>query len=260
MAIKLAIVNQKGGVGKTTTSINLAAYLALRGKRCLLFDMDPQGNASSGLGIDKNNLESSCYDILINGVSPDEVIVKTEQNNLSLAPGNIDLAGGEVELAAMSEREFKLKTALSEMQTPYDFLLIDCPPSLGLLTLNALVAVDGLIIPIQAEYYALEGVSQLVETVNSVKNGLNPELKIYGVVMTMSDGRTQLAQQVEKEVRNFFGDMVFKTVIPRNVRLSEAPSYGQSINLYDKRSKGAEAYHQLAKEVIKREKRFANDR
>lgn len=256
MAIKLAIVNQKGGVGKTTTTINLAAYLALRGKRTLLFDIDPQGNASSGLGIDKNTQTYTTYDIIIDGKDADEVIVATEQSNLQIAPGNINLAGGEVELANAEGREYKLKEALVKMKTPYDFLLLDCPPSLGLLTLNALTAADALIIPIQAEYYALEGVSQLVETVNSVKNALNPDLSIFGVLMTMSDGRTQLAQQVEKEVRNYFGDMVFKTVIPRNVRLSEAPSYGQSINLYDRRSKGAEAYHQLAREVIKREKRF----
>lgn len=260
MAIKIAIVNQKGGVGKTTSTINLAAYLALRGKRCLLFDIDPQGNASSGLGIDKNAQAFTTYDIIINGKEADEVLVETEQRNLKLAAGNIDLAGAEVELANMENREFRLRDALNKMQTAYDFLLIDCPPSLGLLTLNALTAVDALIIPIQAEYYALEGVSQLMETVNSIKGSLNPSLQIYGVLITMSDGRTQLAQQVEKEVRSFFGDMVFKIVIPRNVRLSEAPSYGQSINLYDRRSKGAEAYHQLAKEVIRREKRFKDGR
>lgn len=260
MGIKLAIVNQKGGVGKTTSTINLAAYLALRGKRTLLFDIDPQGNASSGLGINKNDQEFTTYDVLIDGKNVDEVLQKTAQNNLQVAPGNINLAGGEVELVNIEGREHRLKNTLAEMKTPYDFLLVDCPPSLGLLTLNALTAVDGLIIPIQAEYYALEGVSQLVETINTVKGSLNSKLSIFGVLMTMSDARTQLAQQVEKEVRNYFGEMVFNTVIPRNVRLSEAPSYGQSINLYDRRSKGAEAYHQLAKEVIKREKRFSNGR
>lgn len=260
MGIKLAVVNQKGGVGKTTSTINLAAYLALRGKRTLLFDIDPQGNASSGLGINKNEQEFTTYDVIIDGKAADEVLQKTAQNNLQVAPGNINLAGGEVELVNLEGREFLLKNALAEMKTPYDYLLIDCPPSLGLLTLNALAAADGLIIPIQAEYYALEGVSQLVETINSVRASLNPQLRIFGVLMTMSDARTQLAQQVEKEVRNYFGEMVFNTVIPRNVRLSEAPSYGQTINLYDRRSKGAEAYHQLAKEVIKREKRFSNER
>lgn len=260
MAIKIAVVNQKGGVGKTTTAINLAAYLALRGKRCLLFDIDPQGNASSGLGVDKNAQEFTTYDVIINGKSADEVLIETEQHNLMLAAGNIDLAGAEVELASMENREYRLKDALNVMKTPYDFLLVDCPPSLGLLTLNALTAVDAIIIPIQAEYYALEGVSQLMETVNTIKASLNPGLQIFGVLITMSDLRTQLAQLVEKEVRNFFGEMVFKAVIPRNVRLSEAPSYGQSINIYDRRSKGAEAYHQLAKEVIRREKRFLDGR
>lgn len=256
MSLKLAIVNQKGGVGKTTSSINLAAYLALRGKRVILLDIDPQGNATSGLGVDKTGLERSCYDVLINQTALDEVIVDTPQANLRLGPGNIHLAGGEVELATLPEREKRLKSALEGLHSPYDFLLVDCPPSLGLLTLNALSAVDGVIIPIQAEYYALEGVSQLVETLNLMKESLNPALEIFGVLMTMSDGRTQLAAQVEKEVRAYFGDMVFKTVIPRNVRLSEAPSYGQSINQYDRRSKGAQAYHDLAREVIKREKRF----
>ncbi len=260
MAIRIAIVNQKGGVGKTTTTINLAAYLALRGKRCLVFDIDPQGNASSGLGVDKNAQAFTTYDVIINGKAADEVLIETEQRNLKVAVGNIDLAGAEVELASLEKREFRLKEALDAMQTAFDFLLVDCPPSLGLLTLNALTAVEAIIIPIQAEYYALEGVSQLMETVNTMKRSLNPDLQIFGVLITMSDVRTQLAQQVEKEVRNFFGEMVFKVVIPRNVRLSEAPSYGQSINLYDKRSKGAEAYHQLAKEVIRREKRFTDGR
>lgn len=251
-----AIVNQKGGVGKTTTTVNLAAYLATRGKRVILFDLDPQGNASSGLGIDKNTEINGSYDVLINGLALSDCLHDTSVRNLRICPGNMNLAGAEVELAAMDNRESKLKKAFSTFDEAYDFLLIDCPPSLGLLTLNALVSAGSIIVPIQAEYYALEGVSQLMETVNTIKRGLNPSLSIFGVVITMFDGRTQLANQVEAEVRNYFGDTVFKTVIPRNVRLSEAPSYGQSILEYDKRSKGAEAYHKLSREVISRERKL----
>lgn len=255
MSLICAIVNQKGGVGKTTTTINLAAYLATRGKRVILFDLDSQGNSTSGLGIDKDEQENTSYDVLIDQVALSDCLLDTNVRNLRLCPGNIDLAGAEVELASIEEREKRLKTAFEKFEDSYDFMLIDCPPSLGLLTLNALVAADAVLVPIQAEYYALEGVSQLMETVNTVKKALNPPLSIFGVLLTMFDVRTQLANQVESEVRNYFGDKVFKTVIPRNVRLSEAPSYGQSILEYDKRSKGAEAYHKLAREVISRERK-----
>lgn len=256
MALVCAVVNQKGGVGKTTTTVNLAAYLATRGKRVLLFDLDPQGNATSGLGIDKTAIDNSTYDLLINGTAIEDCLLDTSVRNLKLCPSNIDLAGAEVELAGMEARETRLKAAFEAYQESFDFLLIDCPPSLGLLTLNALVASESVLVPIQAEYYALEGVSQLMETINTVKSALNPSLGIFGVLITMFDGRTQLANQVEQEVRNYFGDKVFKTVIPRNVRLSEAPSYGQSILDYDKRSKGAEAYHKLSREVISRERKY----
>ena len=252
----VAVVNQKGGVGKTTTTVNLAAYLANRGKRVILLDLDPQGNASSGLGIDKKELENSTYDVLINNTDIKECLVDTSVRNLRVCTANIDLAGAEVELAGLEQREMRLKTAFERFEEGYDFLLIDCPPSLGLLTLNALIGADSVLVPIQAEYYALEGVSQLMETVNSVKRGLNPDLYIFGVLITMFDGRTTLANQVEDEVRNYFGEKVFKTVIPRNVSLSEAPSYGQSILDYDKRSKGAEAYHKLSREVISRERKL----
>ena len=251
----IAIVNQKGGVGKTTTAINLAAYLATRGKRCILLDLDPQGNASSGLGVDKEADHHTTYDLLINDVPLADCLLDSGRRNLRICPGNVDLAGAEVELVEMEAREYRLKRALEAFDEPYDFLIIDCPPSLGLLTLNALTAAKCLIIPIQAEYYALEGVSQLLQTIEMVRQGLNPELEIFGFVMTMSDIRTQLAQQVEDEVREHFGEQVFRTVIPRNVRLSEAPSHGQAILEYDRRSKGAEAYHQLAREVIRRSRR-----
>lgn len=256
MALVCAIVNQKGGVGKTTTTVNLAAYLATRGKRVILVDLDPQGNATSGLGIEKDSVELSSYDLVINGATLSDCLLETSVRNLKVCPSNINLAGAEVELAGMEKRESRLKEAFQANTESYDFLLIDCPPSLGLLTLNALIASDSVLVPIQAEYYALEGVSQLMETVNSVKNGLNPDLGIFGVLITMFDGRTQLANQVEQEVRKYFGEKVFKTVIPRNVRLSEAPSYGQSILEYDKRSKGAEAYHKLSREVIARERKY----
>lgn len=251
-----AVVNQKGGVGKTTTTVNLAAYLATRGKRVILLDLDPQGNATSGLGIEKNKVEHSSYDVLINAMPLKDCLLDSSVRNLRVCPANMDLAGAEVELVALEKREMRLKTAFEQFDEAYDFLLIDCPPSLGLLTLNALIASNSVLVPIQAEYYALEGVSQLMETVNSVKRGLNPELFIFGVLITMFDGRTTLANQVEEEVRNYFGDKVFKTVIPRNVSLSEAPSHGQSILDYDKRSKGAEAYHKLSREVISRERKL----
>lgn len=247
----IAITNQKGGVGKTTTSVNLSACIANSGKKVLLIDMDPQGNASSGLGIDKDSLELCIYDVLINGMTMNDVIVPTAQKKLKIAPASIDLAGAGVELVNLPKREHILKKALKEIRDDYDFIFIDCPPSLDLLTLNALTATDGVLIPIQSEFYALEGVSQLINTVNLVKKSLNEKLEIEGVLLTMFDGRTNLSIQVADEVKKFFTTKVYKTIIPRNVRLSEAPSYGEPIIIYDPRSKGAEVYMKLAKEVIK---------
>ena len=247
----IAITNQKGGVGKTTTSVNLSACIANSGKKVLLIDMDPQGNASSGLGIDKDSLELCIYDVLINGMTMNDVIVPTALKKLKIAPASIDLAGAGVELVNLPKREHILKKALKETRDDYDFIFIDCPPSLDLLTLNALTAADGVLIPIQSEFYALEGVSQLINTVNLVKKSLNEKLEIEGVLLTMFDGRTNLSIQVADEVKKFFTTKVYKTIIPRNVRLSEAPSYGEPIIIYDPRSKGAEVYMKLAKEVIK---------
>ena len=247
----IAITNQKGGVGKTTTSVNLSACIANSGKKVLLIDMDPQGNASSGLGIDKDSLELCIYDVLINGMTMNDVIVPTALIKLKIAPASIDLAGAGVELVNLPKREHILKKALKEIRDDYDFIFIDCPPSLDLLTLNALTAADGVLIPIQSEFYALEGVSQLINTVNLVKKSLNEKLEIEGVLLTMFDGRTNLSIQVADEVKKFFTTKVYKTIIPRNVRLSEAPSYGEPIIIYDPRSKGAEVYMKLAKEVIK---------
>lgn len=247
----IAITNQKGGVGKTTTSVNLSACIAKLGKKVLLIDMDPQGNASSGLGIDKDNLELCIYDVLINGMTMNDVIVPTALKKLKIAPASIDLAGAGVELVNLPKREHILKKALKEVKDDYDFIFIDCPPSLDLLTLNALTAADGVLIPIQSEFYALEGVSQLINTVNLVKKSLNEKIEVEGVLLTMFDGRTNLSIQVADEVKKFFTTKVYKTIIPRNVRLSEAPSYGEPIIIYDPKSKGAEVYMKLAKEVIK---------
>lgn len=252
----LSIVNQKGGVGKTTTAINLASFLARFGKKVLLVDLDPQGNATSGLGIDKHTLEKSTYHLLIELAQVKEVLLPTGRGKLELLPSNIHLAGAELELVALENREFLLKQALLSVKNQYDFILIDCPPSLSLLTLNALVASDGMIITTQAEYYALEGLTQLVSTIEIVTQKMNPQLKIFGLLLTMYDQRMSLAQQVEREVRQHFGEKVFQINIPRNVRLSEAPSHGLNIAEYDSKSKGAEAYHQLAKEVLKRAKTF----
>lgn len=256
MGLILSVVNQKGGVGKTTTSVNVSAYLAKMGKKTLLIDADPQGNATSGIGMEKNDLERTIYDVVINGEDINDVIVSANRKNLFICPANIDLAGAEIEMVNLFSRETVLKKAFQKIKGDYDFAIIDCPPSLGLLTVNALTASDGVVVPIQAEYYALEGLSQLLNTINKVKKHLNPSLEIFGVVVTMFDSRTQLANQVASEVRQYFGEKLFKSIIPRNVRLSEAPSHGLSISEYDKRSKGADAYEYLSKEIIKRSRKF----
>lgn len=252
MATVIALVNQKGGVGKTTTAVNLAAFLGKKKKKVLLIDIDPQANATSGLGIDKRELEQTVYDVLINDTPITDVIYETNAENVDICPTNINLAGAEVELVTVISREQILKNAIASINDTYDYVILDCPPSLGLLTINALTASDRLIIPIQGEYYALEGLSQLMDTINIVKKKLNPELEILGVVLTMFNMRTQLSRQVKEETDKYFGGKVFKTVIPRNVRLAEAPSHGLAICDYDKNSKGARAYESLAKEVIKR--------
>ena len=238
----LAIMNQKGGVGKSTTAVNLAAALGERKYKVLVVDFDPQGNTTSGLGVDKQSIEESVYDVILN----------TTSQRVFLLPSTIHLAGAETELVSVIAREMRLKDALAGVRDSFDYVLIDCPPSLGILTINALTACDELLIPIQCEFYALEGVTKLLESMKMVKAHLNPDLDIFGVLMTMYDSRTSLSKQVAEEVKNYFGDKMFKTMIPRNVRLSEAPSYGMSMIEYDKSSKGAEAYRDLAKEVIKR--------
>lgn len=246
----IAICNQKGGTGKTTTSVNLAAILADKGLRVLLVDMDPQGNATSGVGVNKNEIQASVYDVLIHKSSISEVILTTAYKNLSILPCNINLTGAEIELVGALSRETRLKKALDQVKDQYDFIFIDSPPSLGLLTLNTLVAADSIIIPIQCEFYALEGVSGLLNTINLVKDGLNNGLAIEGIVMTMADFRTNLTNEVIGEIKNFFKDRVYKTVIPRNIRLSEAPSFGKPIHVYDASSLGAVKYNELAEEVI----------
>lgn len=248
----ISIINQKGGVGKTTTTVSLAAFIAKKKKKVLLIDLDPQGNATSGLGVNKSELENSTYDVMINDVALSETIVATTAKNVDICPTNINLAGAEVELVSAMSREMILKNAIDEVKDKYDYIFIDCPPSLGILTLNALAASNGLIIPIQGEYYALEGLTQLINTMNIVKKKLNPNISILGVVLTMFDRRTQLTKQVAEEVEKYFGEKVFKTFIPRNVRLAEAPSHGLAISDYDANSKGGKAYQELANEVIKR--------
>lgn len=246
----ISIANQKGGVGKTTTSINLSTVLAKRNKKTLLIDADPQGNATSGVGVNKN-IDLSVYDVLIDETKIEDVILKTQIKNLDVCPSNIDLAGAEVELVSMMSRERRLKEKLDDIKDNYDYIIIDCPPSLGLITLNAFTASDSVLIPVQCEYYALEGLGQLLNTINLVKKHLNKSLSIEGALLTMFDSRTNLAKQVVDEVKKYFNDKVYKTVIPRNVKLSEAPSYGMPIMIYDPRSKGAKCYEKLGKELIK---------
>jgi chromosome partitioning protein len=244
-----AIANQKGGVGKTTTTINIGACLAELGYRVLIVDLDPQGNASTGLGIDAHGLASSIYDVLVNDAKVEDTVEPTSVKNLFVSPASLDLAGAEIELVAAFSRETRLKRALDAVRGDYDYVLIDCPPSLGLLTVNALTAASEVLVPIQCEYYALEGLGQLLRNVELVKRSLNPELEVSTMILVMYDGRTKLADQVVDEVRGHFGDRVCKTVVPRNVRLSEAPSYGQPIIIFDPTSRGADAYRALAKEV-----------
>ncbi|MEN6520306.1 MAG: AAA family ATPase [Armatimonadota bacterium] len=250
MGIIYAVVNQKGGVGKTTTSVNLAACAAVAGERVLLVDTDPQGNATSGVGVVKSGLNACIYDVLINSEPIENVIIKTNTPNLDLVPARLDLAGADIELMSMMSRETKLKNALGQVIDEYEMIIIDCPPSLGLLTINVLTAANYVILPIQCEYYALEGISQLLRTVELIKQHLNPELEIAKVLLTMYDYRTNLSQQVVKEVQTFFSDQVSGVLVPRNVRLSEAPSHGLPIIAYDPKSKGAEAYRMFSEEVM----------
>lgn len=246
----ISMCNQKGGTGKTTTSVNLSAALSEKGKKVLLVDMDPQGNATSGLGINKNQIEKSVYDVLLHRSTAKEIIIETPYKNLFVAPCNINLTGAEIELVGALSRETRLKRALEEIKEEYDFIFIDSPPSLGLITLNALVASDSIVIPIQCEFYALEGVSQLLNTIYLIRDGLNPTLHVEGVLMTMADFRTNLTTEVINEIKNFFKEKAYKTIIPRNVKLSEAPSFGKPITVYDKNSIGAKKYEQFAREFL----------
>lgn len=250
MAKVIAIANQKGGVGKTTTAVNLSSCLAYKGKKVIIIDVDPQGNTTSGLGIDKKNIGKSIYDVIINEDSIEDALMKTMIDDLYICPSNIQLVGAEVELVSVISRETRMKAAIDDIRDKYDFILIDCPPSLGLLTLNALTAADTILVPIQCEYYALEGLSQLMNTVKLVQRHLNTSLDVEGVVLTMFDARTNLSIQVVEDVKKYFRNKVYRTIIPRNVRLSEAPSFGLPIILYDAKSKGAECYLDLAQEVI----------
>ncbi len=248
----IAISNQKGGVGKTTTCINLAAGIALKGKKVLLVDMDSQGNATTGLGISKSSVEKSVYDVLMSGESPKNIIVRSSIANLDVMPSSIDLAGAEVELVGVRGREKKLFTALEIVRPLYDYIFIDCPPAIGLLTINALTAADSVLIPIQSEYYALEGLSQLMNTIKLVNQHLNPKLTIEGVLITMYDGRALISRQIYEEIKKFFGKKMFETVIPRNIRVSEAPSHGKPVMLHDKRCRGTVSYNALVEEFLER--------
>lgn len=246
----ISIANQKGGVGKTTTSVNLSAILAKKGKKILLIDADPQGNATSGIGMEKE-IEQSTYDLLVSDQPAVDIIQKTEIKNLSICPSNLNLAGAEVQLVSMMSREQRLKEKLKEVKDDYDFIFIDCPPSLGLITLNAFTASDSVLIPVQCEYFALEGLGQLINTIELVKKHLNKDLYIEGALLTMYDIRTNLSNQVVKEVKRYFNNRVYKTIIPRNVRVSEAPSYGLPITIYDPHSKGSKSYEKLGKEFLR---------
>jgi len=246
----IAICNQKGGVAKTTSSINISACLAAKDKKILLIDLDPQSNATSGIGIDKHSITSSIYNVLHEHTSIKNIILPTQTANLNIAPSSLNLTGAEVELVNLMSREYRLKRAIETIKDQYDFIFIDCPPSLGLLTVNALTAADSIIIPVQCEYYALEGLSQLMNTITLIRNNLNSNLKLEGVLLTMADYRTKLTKEVIEEVRKFFADKVYKTIIPRSVKLTEAPGFGKPIISYDKHSIGAEAYQNLAEEII----------
>ncbi len=249
----IAVANQKGGVGKTTTTVNLSASLADLGKKVLTIDLDPQGNTTSGLGVDKTSCENTVYELLLHECGVGDALIHTQISNLDLIPANVDLAGAEVELINVSDREYSLRSEIDNIRDDYEYILIDCPPSLNLLTINAMTTADAVLVPIQCEYYALEGLSQLMNTVGLVQQRLNPELRIEGVVFTMYDARTKLSSQVAENVKDNLGTRIYKTVIPRNIRLAEAPSHGLPINLYDARSAGARSYRRLAKELVKGE-------
>ena len=251
MAKTIAIANQKGGVGKSTTSINLSACLAEKGKKVLVIDTDPQGNTTSGFGIDKNNLDNTIYELILSECSISDCIIKNVIENISIMPANVNLAAAEIELIGIEKKEYILKNEVDYIKEDYDFIIIDCPPSLNMLTINAMTTADSVLVPIQCEYYALEGLSQLIHTINLVKERLNPDLDMEGAVFTMYDARTNLSTQVVENVKQNLNQRIYSTLIPRNIRLAEAPSHGMPINLYDAKSAGAEAYLQLAEEVIK---------
>ena len=250
----ISVANQKGGVGKTTTAINLSACLAEAGKKVLVIDMDPQGNTTSGLGIDKDSAENTIYEVILREIGIKEAIVKEAFENLDIIPSNVNLAGAEIELIGVEDREYVLKNSLAQIKNKYDFIILDCPPSLSMLTVNAMTASNTVIVPIQCEYYALEGLTQLIHTINLVKKKLNPKLELEGVVFTMYDSRTNLSLQVVENVKDNLKQPLYKTIIPRNIRLAEAPSHGLPINIYDSKSSGAESYRLLAEEVIHRKK------